>query len=306
MTGREKVRRDVLFMQAETRPGPHGKKEWDVMIQRVQVWKRTSRYIFSQKRYRGSLTVEAALICPLIGYALSGFLYFLLIFRLQEDVAQALSEAGREIGQYAYSSQDEDENGLWTVTLLGVKQKLQSRCQDQAALRLVEGGAAGIHLWKSSILKEDATILLVAEYELKTPWVLLGIDTIPVVQKQACRAWVGFTGENSGEERVVYITPHGQVYHSSLDCRYLALSIQSVPAGVITEKRNQDGEVYRKCENCYLNESEGLADEEVYITNYGNRYHRSLECIALKRSVQMVFLSETQGKKPCEGCAAEE
>ena len=303
------VCRDVLSVQAERMPGPHGIKEPTAHGKGTQVSERmslcTSDFRIRGKRRflcGGSMTIEAALLVPLFWYAISGFLYLLLVFRLQEDVSQALADAGRELGLYAYSSDVDGDSGLWNVSLLRVKQKLQKQCKDRAALQFVEGGLSGIHLWGSSVLKEKAQIELVASYELRTPWILLGFDSFPVVQKQVCRAWIGYTGEleNGEREEVVYVTPYGEKYHHSLECRYLSLSIRAVSGQQVRNERNEDGERYGSCESC----CEGGPDALVYITNYGNRYHESLACVGLKRTVQMVLLSEAHGKTPCTGCGA--
>ncbi len=84
-----------------------------------------------------------------------------------------------------------------------------------------------------------------------------------------------------------------------LRAMYLNLSIQSVEDVQIAEYRNESGEKYHKCELC--------ADKinkfgRVYITNYGNKYHTDLNCSGIKRTIEMIRLSDVEGKGACSKC----
>ncbi len=307
MTGRRRMGPDVLPWQAESWPGPHSRKRNGLQIQNLDTSGRTSGPIFTRRRKcrgtmgcQGSLTVETALVLPLFWYFFSCFLCLFLLFRLHQDIGQALADAGREMGQYAGDGGEgaltEQGFGLWST-----RQKIKEKCRDKAALDFVEGGIAGISLAKSRILKEDARIELVAEYRFKLPWLFPGLKHVQVVQSQVCRAWVGYTGETGGQKKepYVYITPYGTVYHQSMDCKYLTLSVRTTPAGTQDEMRNRDGERYQACESCCSQGKSGI----VYVTDYGNRYHQSLSCPGLKRSVYLVPLSETTGRGACGGCS---
>ncbi len=313
MNGRERVGSDVLPKRTGNWPGPHNRKKngqrtlWQIsgrtsepaLFQEGRAFIRR-RGLFTRTGNRGSLTVEAALILPLFWYFLSGFLCFFLLLRLQEDISQALADAGREIGQYAYSSNVGEVPGqglgLWKV-----REKIEARCQDRAALAFVDGKLSGISLSKSRILEEDSKIELVAEYRLRLPWLLLGGRSLPVIQRQVCRAWTGYSGEmhESDKEKYVYITPYGTVYHENAGCKYLDLSIQMIPEEDREERRNKNGGHYGACEKCCHGSFNGGM---VYITDYGTCYHQSLGCSGLKRTVYLVPLSEVQGRGPCKGC----
>ena len=67
--------------------------------------------------------------------------------------------------------------------------------------------------------------------------------------------------------------------------------------------RNESGERYHACEKCV---GTGAAGELLYITDTGNRYHNSLECGGLKRSVRLVKKSEVSGCPACSTCQAAE
>ena len=286
-------------MQAEKKPGPQ--REKNNLTGQLPAAERISEYAPQSLMSEpcGSMTVEAALLLPLFWYFLAGFLYLLVVFRLQEDISQGLADAGMELGQYAYAVKAEGK-GAERLSLLRVRQKLEKSCQDLAALGLVEGELSGIRLGKSRIMEQDARIELTAEYRVRTPWLFLGKKSLLIRQKQMCRAWIGMKGEIAEEEweKMVYVTPYGEVYHSSMDCRHLKLSIEMVSQEEAEQGRNKSGERYRPCGVCCGNLSGG----SVYVTNYGNRYHQDLNCSGLKRTVYLVFSSEAQGKSPCKSC----
>ena len=306
MTGR-RMGPDVLPWQAESWPGPHSGRRNRLRFRNLYTSGRTSGPILpgiSKSRGgrdpQGSLTVETALVLPLLICFFLGFLCFFLFFRFYQDVGQALADTGREIGQSVYDSDGDNLAarglGLWTA-----RQNIETRSRDKAALAFVEGGTSGISLAKSRIFEKDARIELVAEYKIRLPWLLLGMKPIPVIQRQACRAWVGYTGETGKGEKepYVYITPYGTVYHQRPDCKYLNPSIQPLLKGEQETTHNKDGERYYACESCCGHGTGGI----LYVTDYGNRYHQSLSCPGLKRSVYLVPLSEAAGRGACGGCS---
>ncbi|MBD8948918.1 MAG: pilus assembly protein, partial [Blautia obeum] len=62
---------------------------------------------------------------------------------------------------------------------------------------------------------------------------------------------------------------------------------------MVGQLRNKSGEKYHACERCRA----GSAGS-VYITGEGNRYHGSLSCSGLKRTVEEV-LQKDCGLRPC-------
>ena len=114
-------------------------------------------------------------------------------------------------------------------------------------------------------------------------------------------AWNGYQKDRKGNEdgQIVYITEKGTVWHSDYQCSYLQLSIQYVQYSELQNMRNEGGEKYHKCEQCVY----GQAMNGVYITSYGNRYHNSLNCSSLKRTIRAVHKSEVAGRGGCSKCA---
>ena len=93
---------------------------------------------------------------------------------------------------------------------------------------------------------------------------------------------------------------NGMVYHRDLGCPYLELSIKGVGADAVTTVRNQNGEKYTACERCVKGNGTGL----LFVTEYGNKYHGSLTCSGLKRTIQAVSIHEVAGKGVCSKCGS--
>ena len=101
-----------------------------------------------------------------------------------------------------------------------------------------------------------------------------------------------------GDYEIVYMTDYGVVYHSDISCTYLELSIRAITKAKLYNERNEAGSIYYKCEKC----DDNLTEMIVYITDYGNRYHTSLNCSGLKRSIHVMWLSEVNGLGGCSKC----
>ena len=147
----------------------------------------------------------------------------------------------------------------------------------------------------------DPYTRLYAYDQVTLPFVAFSFGSRSVVQRVVVRDWVGYTGESfSGDGEIfVYVTPKGEVYHRSRDCRYLNVSIQSIAAGQLDAARNWDGSRYTACVYCVKKEKPGAM---VYITNYGTNYHNRKTCRGLKRTVMAIPYSQTGGMRCCQGC----
>ena len=95
----------------------------------------------------------------------------------------------------------------------------------------------------------------------------------------------------------VYVTETGLVYHRDYHCTHLELSIHMVLQSEIESLRNEGGGKYHPCQHCMKGAGGG-----VYITDTGDRYHSSLSCSGLKRTIYAVPLSEVAGKGACSRC----
>lgn len=243
----------------------------------------------------GSMTVEAAVIVPLLACLFTFVLFFFRLMQIQLCVQNALENTGQRLSVYAAVKElDETEYRVIARSLFTAE-----TCKDKNINKYVRGTAFGISFLESGFDGDE--IRLRVNYQVKFPVNLLGKKTFLVSQQTIYRKWTGWSDavDTENEDIWVYVAEHGEVYHKSSSCSYLNLSIQSVERSQIENLRNKDGEKYHMCEYC--------ADKinkfgRVYITNYGNKYHTDLNCEGIKRTIEMVRLSEVGEMGACSKC----
>lgn len=130
---------------------------------------------------------------------------------------------------------------------------------------------------------------------------MIGFSSFYTSARCVIRKFTGYDtsqfGKQHTEEDMVYITPTGTVYHKDRGCHYLDLSISSVTLQELTSKRNKDGSKYYKCAYC----PKRVLDL-VYIADYGTRYHTSVCCSELTRTVEAVPISQVGKRHACSKC----
>ena len=146
-----------------------------------------------------------------------------------------------------------------------------------------------------------AVIDLSVKYQLDNPILMFRIPAISREETLRVKGWTGYAkgAEGSGTTEVVYVTDYGLVYHKSMNCTYLELSIQAVSVSEIEHLRYESGAKYYPCESCG---EEVVTAGRVFITDYGNRYHTSLDCSKVKRNIYAVPLDEVYGLGGCSKC----
>lgn len=140
--------------------------------------------------------------------------------------------------------------------------------------------------------------------EIKSTFPLLGFDQGTLQVGCVVKPWTGYHGErgsmDSQEEEMVYKAENGRVYHRKRDCTHLSLSIQMISYNLLGTGSN----AYSPCDYCYpqkRGEREELTSA-VYVTNFGNRYHRSVSCQGLKRTISCIPISQVEGIPECVKC----
>ena len=249
------------------------------------------------------LTVEAAAVLPYFVCFMVFILYFFRILQVQAGVAQALQYAGRRAAaEYVVQEETEgsDQAGifeLWKAKMLFEQQLKKQKCP----LQYVKRGMKGISLNQSDL--SGNYVELKAVYRMKLPIGLLGNIQYQIIQESKCRKWTGYQqGQDMQEDDTwLYYTEHGTVYHASRNCTHLDLSIRGVTYEQAGNSRNQSGGKYHKCEKCGISGSL-VKSQMVYITDYGDRYHSSLTCSGLKRSIYMIQRSKATDKRMCSKC----
>ena len=221
----------------------------------------------------GSITVETALVLPLFLFAMLSVMYLTDAVRISSENTAALSEKAYTMAKYAYIG-------------------------DAAA------GNAGLSDTVDMITGKDDIIDLVKRYRFDVPFDLLDTYDPYIVDRVRVRAFTGYDNQSHSKdesghpEEMVYVTEHGSVYHRSLGCSHLKLNIRPVDFGSVSSERANDGSKYYPCEYCM---SYGTHPATVYVTDDGNRYHSSLSCPGLRRSIREVPLSQVS-LPPCKEC----
>ena len=215
---------------------------------------------------RASVTIEAAFAVPLFIFAVLSLIFLIEIQSIRGCIHAAGSDAAKQAAE--------------STAVLPVLNTIQL---------------------KSNLVNLIGEINVVIEYKIKIPVPLLKSPSVKLKDEFKVSAWNGYQKDRKENEdgQIVYITEKGTVWHSDYQCSYLQLSIQYVQYSELQNMRNEGGGKYHKCEQCVY----GQAMNGVYITSYGNRYHNSLNCSSLKRTIRAVHKSEVAGRGGCSKCA---
>lgn len=243
-----------------------------------------------------SLTIEAALVLPLFLYLMIGVLGFVSFMGKTGAMEQALCKTAKEMAVFAYASENGD--GKNSSLAGGI-----SSGYAYAALQKEANGLKNFHLGYSTFMEKEE-IDLVAAYRIQSKVPFFAFGSPQILQRACVRAWTGrdfrkehAAGAGQAGKQTVYVTEHGSVYHKSLQCTHLKLSIQQILPSDAAAKRNRYGEKYYACSCCRSG-----TGSSVYITDTGNRYHADLSCSGLKRTIKETPVTETGHLRPCSKC----
>lgn len=249
----------------------------------------------SLKSKKGSLTIEAAVVLPLLFLGMVALICIMDLLRIQAQTSISLNESVKELGMYAYVTEKKPAD-------VPVGQITQAICIGYAQAKLRDEPNADISLISSSY--QDHIIELRASGTYKMPVTIFPISTIHFQNRVRIHDWTGYSGYGSAGNadtggEMVYITDRQTVYHTFSDCTHMDLSIEQISYDKVTGKRNENGGKYYACSHCVSGESHSGA---VYIARSGDRYHSNPDCQSLKRTVQMVLKSEIEGMQLCSRC----
>lgn len=191
-----------------------------------------------------------------------------------------------------------------------LSQKLGTYLSDMTLVnRCIHGGYDGIQFYASSVFDEEECVTISMTYQIQMPIFQQVFPTLPVIQKVRMRSFNGYAvakkvanSEEETAEEMVYITKNGQVYHNNRNCTHLCISVRALPSSQLSESRNKNNAKYGYCEYCFHRGD--AIPTTVYVTDYGDRYHKNSDCSTITRTVLTVPLSEVEGKSLCKRCAA--
>ncbi|SES34249.1 hypothetical protein SAMN04487884_13110 [Butyrivibrio fibrisolvens] len=280
-----------------------------------------------------AITLEASILIPLF------LMFFVTVFslfemlRLQNAVEIALHQTGNEICLLRFEADmvlgageellsTGDESGTIFDDLAGIPDSYKTAGRnvfDSAVTYLMVKN----YLDPSSILEtpvldgeiyiaplnltNEGEVGLEAVYTTHPYFKCFGLSDIRMEARYYGHDWSGFAvasdqeEEQEDEDPDVYIAKRaGAVYHTDKGCTYLTRNIHNCPYIEIEDKRNKGGAIYYPCNTCG-----GGTSGTVYYTDYGRRYHSSLDCHQLTRDIITLKLSaaKEQGYRPCSVCA---
>lgn len=238
-----------------------------------------------------SLTVEAALVFPLVLFVFLFFLSFFRVMQIEQMTEEALALAGAKVSLEAERRAEKDgDTRLYASALAYFYEELNHQ---SCPVKYVVGGNLGFSFAETKTQGEYLDLRL--DYRIALPGGILERMTIPVQQRVYLKKWTGFHGsaeEFEDGDSWVYRTETGTVYHLSRDCTHLKLSIETLPC-------EQALSGYTPCQICGSRETKYAY---YYVTQEGSRYHTGLDCSGLKRTIYMIKRSEVGNRGKCTRC----
>lgn len=253
----------------------------------------------------GSLTLETTLVLPIFIFLCISMIFFSQIFMIHSEIQGGIFRAARELAGNVLLTQSDLDNNVGVVfsddviCMVMAREKVIEYSGDVLNECIcLEDGTDGLKFFHSSVTDEYVDI--VVHYRVKLPYAF-GLDaSFPIVQRCRMRTWTGVSGQIQEEdEGLVYITETGNVYHESTECTHIKLKIQLISGLELAAARNNGGSKYKPCDKCAKN---GLEGNKAYITREGDKYHNSLSCSGLKRSVRQIPKSQISEKSACTRC----
>lgn len=231
---------------------------------------------------------------PFFFLAVICIFYMLEVMAIRTSIRSGIQCVAKSNAEKAYTksviSVDTLENNI--VQIIG---------KDRLDRSVVVDGSNGLHCEASKLSAITGIFNIKVTYKVRVPVPVISNLTVSMEEAMRVKGWNGYVkagfGDDEGE--TVYVTENGMVYHKDYNCTYLDLSIRMVTAGELESLRNENMGIYHACEKCV----HGGTKTSVYVTDYGNRYHNSLTCSGLKRTIYAIPLEEAIGKGACSKCA---
>lgn len=254
---------------------------------------------------RGSITVEACLICPVFLLAVLSLLFMMPLMKNQEEIQVAVLETGKWASSLDYFCTEMGVRNSLTETV-AVQEKIKKEISETGFWEnCLAGGKEGL---SGICLTEEDKLRLIVYHAVDLPVYVRTLYLRIGAQQALGRGFIGDAvfpegvggdGIQNGQDeadQIVYVAENGQVFHRSRECTHLTLSVMSGTAGQMGQLRNRYGAKYYACERCKGEET------LLFYTSDGTRYHNDRNCSGLKRTIFEYPLSETGGLRCCSRC----
>lgn len=273
--------------------------------------------------FQGSIVTESVFVFPIFFFCLFFLLQMFSMLQMELIVAEAGIQAARKCATLGYikkmmqSGEEKrvDEEEIWSLLKdygSNVVEDITFAAFAKNKINDTVTKRGGVYSdVKIDCKIENETGKAVLSYLIQPVIPLLNIHKKEVYVYVVYRIWSGlgasFTTEEEMESEIttgtlVYMTEQGKVYHVKRTCTYLEPKINALSYSLLSEKRNSSGGKYYACDFCaeQVNCTEG---QTIYITQYGNRFHVSAVCSAIKRNICTLSKEEAAQKYPaCKKC----
>lgn len=248
------------------------------------------------RRQCGSVTIEASFGISLFLFAALCLIWLIEIQSIRISITNAAQNAAK--------SAAEDTSVIPVLNTIKLKSDIVALIgEDRISRSILENGSSGISCWRSGVSSTTGEMNIIVRYKILIPLPVMGSPSAELEESFKISSWTGYQdgGMDGGDSEIVYMTDNGSVYHDNYNCSYLRLSIRYVPYSDLNVIRNESGGRYHACDKCVI----GQAMTGVYITDSGTKYHNSLNCSGLKRTIHAVQRSETGGVGGCSRCSGQ-
>lgn len=259
--------------------------------------KRTSQFSSDS----GYITVEASIVIPLFLIVMMGFALWIQVFMIEAEIQEGVTETGKYMARqiYKYEKLEDKTQLLNKFSRLAIQGKWKEYVnKDFLNQSCLVDGIKGVSFQNSRYDENSDSIKIHVKYKIKIMLPFVGNYQLQMVAKTEQKSFTGYP-HSSGE--YVYVAESGKVFHTERTCPHIALSIVKA---YDTEKYASKKSGYSACERC-TKHYEGVKSY-FYITKYGKKYHTSLQCSGLKRTVQKIKLEEVKGLGKCLKCQEKE
>lgn len=279
--------------------------------------KRSSRSLY----LNGGMTIEAALVLPVFIFTILSVAYFMVILNYQNILQNSINDTAESVGRYAYvlerveniSDEVLSSSTNWDKELLasGIntayvwKKMMTEEVKGYSEKVNVVGGTKGILITDSKIDQDGEGINdIKVQYRIAIP--IFGENTYQIQLSNRCyfREWIGTSIDNRSldidEDRIVFITNTGTVYHLTDTCTYINLDVKQVRYEEVAELRNEAGAKYKSCKSCVTGKLK--ADDIVFVTEDGTRFHSNRVCSKITRTVIKIKKAEVGERTLCSRC----
>lgn len=281
--------------------------------------KQTYRFAPQPGVMKGSATIEAAISLTALILVVIFLYQFFWMISVTQKMEYAMMETALDTGRKECLFQMAKQLVSKGETHKGRAMELAGKVINQSYLYAQVRKRSGMddktnfgqtrmknfHCMGSAVDKEKNELNLECGFTLQMQYLPDKISKFYVKRRITSNMWLGKSlkdvNEDSTEdgEREVYVTESGTVYHDSISCTHLSLSIENVSFNQVKNRRNTDGAKYYACPICM---SGGMGKESVYITEDGTNYHSTLSCSGIKRTIKKVKLKDIGTRKECERC----